>query len=260
MPHTFSRRQALSLISGGFAACAMCPGLALAEPKTMIFNWNRQFAPYSMMKDGRISGILVDAMNDIVGKRMGFAVEHRAYDWPVAQDLIRAAKGDALCTNPTDGRKQFMLFAEESVIESLASVFWNRDNPRSEEIRAISSVNDLNRFTMVDYQGNGWARRTFPPSLRVNWLPDMDTVFTTILDGDADIFVGNGFAALYAMQELGIRDRFAARELAVGEPSCFNFGLRRTFPEAEQVVRDFEAALDEAQLDNTIRAIIDKYL
>lgn len=255
-----SRRHALTMLSMTGASIALAPAITFAGDKTVICNWDKDFPPYSMERGGKMTGILIDCVDEMLGKRMGFTVIHKGYEWPKAQDMVRTGKADSLCTNPTDGRKQFMYFCAEPMVESLPSVFCAKDNPRLEEINAIKTVNDLKNFKQVDYAGNGWARKTFPPSLRITFAKNISEAFKMIATGKADIFVGNGLAAMYAIKQDGLKDKIQARELPIGEPSSFHFGLRRDYPGAKLTVEEFEATLDEAMLDNATRKIIMSYL
>lgn len=161
---------------------------------------------------------------------------------------------------PHTPRKQFMYFCAEPMVESLPSIFCAKDNPRRSEIDAVRTVDDLKNFRQVDYKGNGWARKTFPPTMRITYVENIFDVFKVIAAGKADIFVGNGLAAMYAIKQDGLKEKIHARELPIGEPSSFHFGLRHDYPDAKLVVEEFEATLDEAMLDNATRKIIMKYL
>ncbi|QGY38601.1 transporter substrate-binding domain-containing protein [Pseudodesulfovibrio cashew] len=255
-----SRRHALKMIAAATASLTLAPSFSLAGSKTLVCNWNGTFPPYSMEQGGRMTGILVDCLDDILGKRMGYTLVHRAYPWSKAQELVQSGEGDTLCTNPTDEREQFMIFSEEAVIESAPSIFCDKDNPLLPGINAVQTLDDLKAFRQVDYKGNGWARKTFPPSLNVRYVDTLDQAFRLIKDGEADIFVGNGLAARYALKQSGLTLEFHARELPVGETSAFHFGLRKDYPDAQGVVEAFGEALDEAQLDGTPRKIIMSYL
>ncbi|WP_319471285.1 transporter substrate-binding domain-containing protein [uncultured Pseudodesulfovibrio sp.] len=255
-----SRRSALAMIGTAGLAASLAPSFVLASNKSMICNWNRNFPPYSMERNGKMTGILVECMDELLGRRMGYTLEHLGYGWPKAQDLVRAGKGDTLCTNPTKARMQYMLFSEEPMVESLPSIFCLNDNPRINEINQVLTLGDLKDFRQVDYAGNGWARQTFPPYLRIAQAPDLFEAFKMIAQDKADIFVGNGLAAMYAIKVLGLKNRIHARELPVGEPSTFHFGLRRDYPDAKKIMDEFAGTLDEAQLEGATRKIILNYL
>lgn len=255
-----SRRHALTLLGAASASIAFLPTISIASDKSIICNWDKVFPPYSMERNGKMTGILVDCMDEILGKRMGYTVTHKGYAWPEAQDLVHRGKGDVLCTNPTDIRQQYMYFCEEPVVESLPSIFCAVDSPRLAEINGITTLEQLKEFRQVDYAGNGWAERTFPPYLKIDYVQDLRQVFTMIARGEADIFVGNGLAAMYAIKEAGLKKKIHARELPVGEPSSFHFGVRRDFADAQKLVDAFQIALDEAQLDDATRTIILNYL
>lgn len=255
-----SRRKALTMLGATGASLALAPSFSFADSNTLICNWNKSFPPYSMERNGVMTGILVDCMDELLGKRMGYTLEHKGYDWPEAQALISSGKGDTLCTNNTDARKQFMLFSEEPVVESLPSIFCAVDNPRLSQINNIQSLDDLKDFRQVDYKGNGWATKTFPPYLRITYVENLLEVFKMIARNEADVFVGNGLAAMYAVKQTGLKNKIHARELPVGEASSFYFGIRRDYQDANKLVKEFDETLDEAMLDNATRKIIMQYL
>lgn len=255
-----SRRHALTMLGMGSASIALMPTLSLAAPKTIICSWNKSFPPYSWERKGKMTGILVDCMDELLGKRMGYTVMHKGHSWADAQELIIDGKLDALCTNPTDTRKQFMYFSDEPVVESLPSIFCAVDNPRISAINAIETVEALKDFRQVDYQGNGWARATFPPYLKITYVDNLSEAFEMIARNEADIFVGNGLAAMYALKVTGLKNKIHARELPIGEPSTFHFGLRRDYPEAAKVIEDFTDVLLEAQAEKVTRKIVLHYL
>ena len=255
-----SRRKVLTLLGVTGVSVALLPSISFAAKNTIICNWDKVFPPYSMERNGEMTGILVECMDDLLGTRMGYTVEHRGYDWPEAQEMVQSGKADSLCTNPTDVRRQFMYFSEEPVIESLPSIFCAVDNPRRMQIDDITDLDGLKNFRQVDYKGNGWAAKTFPPYLKITYVSDLQEVFKMISRGEADIFVGNGLAAMYVVKQTGLRKKIKARELPVGEASSFHFGLRRDYPDAQKVIERFEGVLDEAMLDNVTRKIIMNYL
>ncbi|MEF2231385.1 MAG: transporter substrate-binding domain-containing protein [Pseudodesulfovibrio sp.] len=257
---TLSRRQALAMIGTAGAALALAPSFTLAADNTVICGWNSAFAPFSMERDGGMTGILVECVDELLGRRMGMAVRHRAAPWAAVQDMVRTGKVDALCTNPTEPRCRFMLFCRQPVLESLPAIFRAKDNPRGVEIDHITGLKGLRDFRQVDYAGNGWANETFPPDLHITWADTLEEAMAMVADGRADIFVGNTLAAMHAMAQGGLRDRIMVRELAVGNPSSFHFGLRLDYPDAKGVIERFSQALDEAAAEDSLDDIIQKYL
>lgn len=258
---TISRRQALRLIAVASATLPLAPTLAMAADNTTVTcGWNAAFPPFSMEKDGQVTGILVDCMNELLVKRMGLTVRHQAGSWPAVQDMARTGKVDALCTNPTNPRREFLLFCEQPVVESLPALFRAKNNPRAAEIDRIASLEGLRNFRQVDYAGNGWARKTFPPEQKITWVDTPADALAMVADGRADIFLGNSLAAMYVMGRHGLKGKLRARELAVGEPSSFHFGLRRDFPGAKSLIERFSEALDHAVSQNVIGDIIMQYM
>ncbi|WP_419785080.1 substrate-binding periplasmic protein [Pseudodesulfovibrio sp.] len=257
---SISRRQALRLLTTASATLALAPTLVLADDTTVVCGWNKAFPPFSMQKDGEATGILVDCMNELLCKRMGLTVHHTFDDWPKIQDMARTGKVDTLCTNPTDPRREFMLFCEQPVVESLPALFRTKDNPRAAELDRIASVEGLRNFRQVDYAGNGWAHKTFPPELHITWVDTLADALDMVAQGKADFFLGNSLAAMYVLGQKGLKGKFSVHELSIGEPSSFHFGLRRDFPGAKDLVERFSDALTHAISQDLIGKIIMKYM
>lgn len=255
-----SRRNALGMLGATGAAIVLTPSFSCAGNKTIICGWDNAFPPYSMEKDGKMTGLLVDCVDEVLARRMGYTVEHRRGSWPKIQDLARIGKVNSLCTNPTKARSQFMLFCDAPVVASPSSIFCTRDNPKIDRINQITTLKDLENFHQVDYAGNGWAHQNFPPTLKITWADTLADAFKMIAAGKADIFVGNSLAAMNAMARLGLKDVIHGREFPVGEPSSFHFGLRRDYPDAAGILARFTETLDQAIVDDSIDDIIMNYL
>ncbi|WP_196772908.1 substrate-binding periplasmic protein [Pseudodesulfovibrio alkaliphilus] len=255
-----TRRQALALLGSTAAAVALTPSLALADRQGLTCCWDRHFPPFSMELDGTMTGILVDCMDKLLGERMGYALTHSGLDWPSAQAMVERGQGDVLCTNPTPQRQGYVLFAETPVVESLPSIFCSADNPRLAEINAVADLDGLRPFRQVDYAGNGWATRTFPPDHPIDYVDSLSTALSMVASGEADIFVGNSLAALHTLREAGLKAKVRVRQLPVGEPSSFHFGLRAAHPDAPAILERFSAVQDQAMDEGVIREIILGYL
>lgn len=255
-----TRRHALTLFGTTAAAIALNPALVLASRQDLICCWDRNFPPFSMERDGAMTGILVDCMDELLGARMGMTLTHRGLDWPLAQAMVERGEADVLCTNPTAARRKFALFADMPVVESLPSIFCAVDNPRLAEINAITDLDGLRPFRQVDYAGNGWAARTFPQDHPITFVDSLATALNMVASGEADIFVGNSLAALHTLREAGLKDRMRIRELPVGEPSSFHFGLSASHPDAPALLERFSAVQNEAMDQGVIREIILGYL
>ncbi|MFH1913281.1 MAG: transporter substrate-binding domain-containing protein [Pseudomonadota bacterium] len=256
----FTRRRALTLFGSAAAAIALNPTLVLASRQNLICCWDRNFPPFSMERDGAMTGILVDCMDELLGARMGLTLTHRGLDWPSAQAMLESGQGDVLCTNPTAARRKYTLFTDMPVVESLPSIFCAVDNPRLAEIDAVTDLDGLRPFRQVDYAGNGWATQTFSADHAITSVDSLSTALSMVASLEADIFVGNSLAALHTIREAGLKDRMRARELPVGEPSSFHFGLRATHADAPAILDRFVAVQNEAMAQGVIREIILGYL
>ncbi len=94
------------------------------------------------------------------------------------------------------------------MVESLPSIFCLADNPRINEINQVLTLGDLKDFRQVDYAGNGWARQTFPPYLRIAQAPDLFEAFKMIAQGKADDSWATGWQPCMPSRYWGSRTVF----------------------------------------------------
>tara|TARA_B100000614_G_scaffold239961_1_gene239938 strand:- start:986 stop:1738 length:753 start_codon:yes stop_codon:yes gene_type:complete len=233
---------------------------AYAGSGVIRINYYNKFSPLSVKQDGRMQGILVDALDAVIGQRMDRPLEHRGYPWQRAQAQVRSGEADAFCTNPTDARKAFAYFTKKPFVTSYVVILTSHTNPRKDSIDRVEVIEDLRPFRQVDHRGNGWAKKWFK-DLDVHWVNSLEQAVKLLDAHRYDIFVGNGLVVRAIVNKLGLKDRIAVREVPdIATPGKFHFGLRKTYPDAQNVIDAVDAALADAKADGDIERIVSRYL
>jgi ABC-type amino acid transport substrate-binding protein len=241
------------------------PGLEIIQediPTSIIINYDEGLAPLSYSKDGEITGILVEALDNILVGKLGLQVEHRGYPRRRVPFLVKSEKSDAFCVSPVSHTKKYAWFTNRPVIISSPALFTGVSNPRGEEIGSISRINELRSFSQVDYLGSAWAKKTFPKDIRddIHWVGSLETALKMLAINRYDIYIGNEIIGRYTLVKVGLADDIFVRSVSMGDRQLFHFGLRKTYPDARRIVADVDRALKEAEQDGTISMIVDKYL
>jgi len=246
---------------GGIAAVvsSLLAGARLARADDFKVTFYNTFAPLSFENDQHaITGILPDAAQEILGRRVGLPVVSQGLPWARAQALVQEGAADAFCTNPTPGRLEYALFSKNPAVVTKVELFYTLDNPRRAEIEAIRNVGQLAGFRQGDYVGNGFAEATFK-GLPIDFTPTLDSVFKKIEAGRLDFFVGNDLVAKAILKQAGLGDKIKSFPVDIGQPSQFHIGIRKTYPDAPALIDKVDAAIQAALSDGALAKIIAKY-
>ena len=253
---TLSRRGFCGGASAAIAALASGASRA-DEFKVAFYN---SFAPLSFEDEQhRITGILPDMVTEILGRRVGLPLVLQGLPWARAQTLVQDGSADAFCTNPTPARLAYALFTSRAAIETKIELFYAADNPRRAEIEAIRTVEQLAGFRQGDYVGNGFAEATFK-GLPVDFTPTLDAVFRKIAVDRLDLFVGNDLVAKSVLRQTGLADKIRSFPVAIGQPSRFHIGIRKSLPDAAALIAKADAAIEATRADGRLRRIVAAYI
>lgn len=252
------RRHFLALAVGTTAILAR-PARLPAGTASLRTNFFESFPPLSFRRaNGPMTGILIDTLDEILGRRLGLALTHIGLPWARAQESVRAGMADALCTVPTESRRSYCNFSTETVLTSTVHVFYGINNPRRPELSYIRSLDDLKSFSQGDYIGNGFAELAFK-GLTIEWSPRLETVLAKLASGRNDVFVGNMVVAKYLIRRLGLEKDLTSHPIDIGNTAVFHLGIRKTYPDAASILARYDAELRKAKAEGLIDSIIARY-
>jgi polar amino acid transport system substrate-binding protein len=231
---TLSRRSFLSLVAMGIGA----PSALVAADNdvdaidTVRLVYFEDYAPFSSKNpDGSVSGILIECMN-VLFKESNIPVHHSALPWERAQSMVENGTADGFCTVVTPKRRDYCLFSEKPILKLEFGIFFLPDHPQRSQIESITTLDDFRRFSLVDYQGNGWAKTMFD-SLPVIWTSTQESALKMVLNGRADIIVGQTISIPYLLSKMDAATKLAFVPLKFAEAVPYHLGLRKTFPNVE---------------------------
>lgn len=245
--------SALGLAGGGKA-------LAIQAGVTVRINYYDTYAPFSYRDDrSRLVGLLIDAHELIAQRGLGWRIIHRGLPWARAQEEVMKGQADAYCTVPTDLRREYALFAQSPIVKAPIAIFTRRNHPRRQEMMELASFDAVKVFTHGDFIGNGWSRQHFNPGY-IEWSGDYATVLRKIALGRLDLTINSLPVTWYLAKTLGIAGELEAIPFAAGGSQDFHFGLRKSHPQAEALIKDFEAAQEICEKDGSLVSIVEPYV
>ena len=234
----------LGLASAGHALGAARPALRMA--------YFEAYPPFSFRgDDGRMKGLLIDGI-DLVCSGMDFEVTHQGFPWARSQMMVRQDKLDGFCTVPTRERQEYALFADTPLVPMHHGIFHRVGDRRPASVR---SMEDLAPLTQGNYLGNGWASEVLAGQT-IQWESDVKTVLTLIDKGLLDIFIGDQLTTLHVLRTLGLADKISFSPAPFVIDNAYVFGLRRTFPDAGQVVATVDQATRRATQDGRLARLM----
>jgi len=226
------------------------------EPMKMVYFENYQ--PFSWLDEGnQMRGILIDALNETIRKRMKISVTHKGYPWKRAQKMVKAGKADAFVTVPTPERESYTKISNEAVTTVKVTVFAGKGNPKMEKIRKIRTIADLKDFTLISYLGAGWAKKNLA-KFNVKWVSDLDTVLKIIAKGRSPLFIQPSKVTLFNIKRLGYQDQIIEIPDVILDSIDFKLCIGKKSSYLN-ILSEFDEMMKTIRKDGTLQKIYDKY-
>ncbi len=192
-----SRRQLLQslstvLLSGG------APGAWAADAFQMAYF--ETYSPLSFMEGGNLRGLLVDTLEAVLHKRLGFACQHEGLPWPRAQAMVERGERDAICTIATPERLVYAIAASEPVITAPTCIYLHADHPRANEFASARNLEELRAMKpeVVSYSANGWAKAKLA-GFNVVWGNDFNSAVKMLISRRGDMVIENMLVMSYTL-------------------------------------------------------------
>ena len=238
-----------------FLMIAVITSSQVSAREPMKLNYLK-YPPLSWEVNGKVRGIMVDVLNEALQNRMGIKVTHHEYPWKRAQLIVKHGNADGFTTVPTAERREYMDISNEPVIITNITLFAMKGSPKITDLKAVKTIPDLKGFHIIDYTGNGWAKKNLA-GLDVTWVPGMDNVLKMLAVGRGDVFVQNSLVTHYNIKMLGLQDKIieipniletVSFNLCVGKKSSYN-----------NILPEFDETIKKMREDGATKKIYDRY-
>ena len=257
-PVGLSRRQLASVLLLP-ALAALAGPLAAAELPPVRLAYFDAYAPFSFRTpDGAMTGVEVEALDLVLGQRLGRRLIHVGCPWARAQALVESGEADGFCTAPTPERERYARFSRSPLFISPSVVVYHPRGPAAAVLAAAATRTDLQGFTHVNYLGNAFIERLFGHDA-VLWVRTPEMALQMIERGRADYMVWAEQTARYEMRRLGLDTELAWHAIDPGAVAAYHFGLRRGYPDGEALLAGVDDALEDAGILEDIAAILRRY-
>ena len=195
------RRSCLRYGAGVLLAC-LARGARPAAPFRLALGEPAYLPLYDPGGRGG-EGVFIDVFRELLGRRMGVALEFGMFPWARAQVLVEAGQQDAICTLPTPARLAYAVSSREAVVSLPNRLFVRDDNPLLPRLREARTVEALRavRPLILAYIGNDWARQTFA-GMRVDMSGDFDSAVRKLAAGRGDVMIDDAYSVRRALDRI----------------------------------------------------------
>ena len=229
---------------------------ASAEVGALRFAYFDEFAPLSFRDDtGDMAGLLVEAV-DLVAREAGTTVQHLGLPWARAQRDVANGEADALCTNPTPSRRDYMLFCETPLVVNRQVALHRRGDQRFQGFRQRS---DMSGITLIDYLGNGIIEEQLGGIADITWVTDQVSAHQMVAIGRGDAFIVSEIEARHVVDAEGLQDSLDYTVLEFMSSDRYTIGIRKSLAGVENVVASLETSIQSNVANGLLPELISEY-
>lgn len=253
-------------VSLGLCACVI---VALAG-KQMAFAVERPVikwvymadaAPINWQENGVAKGIEVEIVQQICDN-LGITVIHEFYPWKRAQEYVKSGEADGMMTTPTTTRFEYAVFGKELAVPEYWNLFIKKGNTKiAEQIPTLKSIEDLKRFRLIDFLGNGWSEAYMKEGYTIGKVPRIDQIPSMLAFGREEISIMSSTWMNWWAENKGISDQI--EEYEINWPMTrfhFVLMLSRKSPWVEKgLIRAMDEELKKMKASGQWQEILRKY-
>ncbi|RRJ83840.1 hypothetical protein D0544_01605 [Aestuariirhabdus litorea] len=191
--------------------------------------------PISYLDDQQqVRGLLPELLYTLIEQVPEVNYQLSLHPWARAQALVKQGAADALCTYPSDERKEFAVFCRHPLfIWSYGYLVYRRQGPEAERLEAATSFEDLASLRMAAERGSSWETDNIPAFINRVYATSQETALHLILlRKTADFCVMNAIQASHYARKHGYQESMAIRpvEFIPNSKIPFHIGVKKDYP------------------------------
>ena len=232
-----------------------------AERPVITWVYMADAEPMNWQENGVAKGIEVEIVQQICDN-LGITVKHEFYPWLRAQEMVKSGDADGMMTTPTLTRFEYAVFGKEMTVPEYWNLFIKKGNANiAEQIPALKSVEDLKRFRLLDFLGNGWTEAYMKEGYTINRVPRIEQIPAMLAAGREDLSIMSSTWINWWAEKKGISDQIEEHEID-WPMTRFHFVLMlsRKSPWVEQgLIRAMDEELKKMKASGQWQDILRKY-
>jgi len=192
-----------------FLWLALLANSSHAQEMTLVYA--QGYIPYSWKgNNGKVQGLEIDFVNEIVGKRMGIKVKHEIYPWARSQSMVKAGSADAFVTIPNDVRRQYTQVSHIPFFETKFLLYTGMSNPKKYALMKIKSLAELikrNDLMHGQIVGGGWHAIHLKGAKQVHEVLNSIQILKMLDRNRVDVYIEQAPLISYEIKQIGFQDK-----------------------------------------------------
>lgn len=258
MNRSQSKRRRFLQASGALIAAHVMPLRSALAAAPMSMAYLDTYNPISFREEGKMGGILIDILDEVISRRLKIPLEHFGYPWKRAQEMVQRGEHDALCATPTQARLEYAVGSQEPVLTVPFRIFVRADNPLLPKLQKVRSLDELRSLnpTVISYAGNGWTKEKMS-GFKVDGIGTVDSSWRMLDAGRGDIVVENLITAQQWLRTNGSERDIRMMPHAMDENS-WHLLINKNSPHAK-LMPAFDKAMHKFRLEAAYHKILERY-
>ncbi len=182
-----------------------------AHAQEMTIVYAQGYIPYSWEDDnGKVQGVEIDFVNEIIGKRMGIKVKHKIYPWARSQSMVKSGSADAFVTIPNDVRRQYTQVSNIPFFKTNFLLYTGMSNPKKHDLMNIKSLAELiRRDDLIHGQivGGGWHTSHLKGVKQVHEVLNSIQILKMLDRNRVDVYIEQAPLITYEIKKIGFQDK-----------------------------------------------------
>lgn len=205
--------------------------------------------------NGPMRGLLIKYV-DLVCEAAGISAQHYGFPWARAQSAVQGGDMDALCTNPTASRREYMHFCQRPLLINRNGALHRKGDNRFRELRKKT---DMTGFVLSDYIGNKWIEGELGGIVSFQWVRSQDQVHGMVTAGRSDAVVVSEIEGRHLVKKFDREMELEFTPLPFVGADHYTVGIRRSLDGGTSLVSRLDLATQNAQDDGRLAGVLEEY-
>lgn len=259
-PRLANRRRRSSLFLLLVLAAALSLQLTRVDADEIRIAYNSQWYPYSYEEADAVRGILVELLDQIIGRQLGYQAVHKGYPWSRVQQNVADGHEDAFFTFPSEQRLAYADRAEVDVFRVESRAFVRKDSAMAARLATDEDITGVGDARICIMLGDNWSENFYRDrGLAFDYGRDTRNCLEQVAHNRADLFIHSSASSMATLRQLGLDDRVTMLpQIYSSVPLTLLVSKKGQVPSG--FLQRFDQEVSRMAADGSLQALIDKLL